>query len=43
MKKKVLKLVACMAEKAIVQANSTASRYWSYEPKAPEGLKNFKK
>jgi cyclic lactone autoinducer peptide len=43
MKEKVLELVACIAEKAIVQANNTASRYWSYEPKAPEGLKNFEK
>ncbi|WP_159441945.1 AgrD family cyclic lactone autoinducer peptide [Clostridium sp. Marseille-P2415] len=32
-----------MAATAIRQANNSASRYWSYEPKPPEGIKNFKK
>ena len=43
MKKHCLEVLAAMAAKAIVQSNNTASRYWSYEPKRPEGIKSFKK
>ncbi|WP_442870343.1 cyclic lactone autoinducer peptide [Anaerocolumna sp. AGMB13025] len=43
MKKQCLTVLAVMAEKAIKQANSKASRFWSYQPKAPEGIKDFKK
>ncbi len=43
MKKQLLEVLAVMAEKAIKQANDTASRYWSYQPKPPEDIKNFKK
>lgn len=43
MKKQFLEMLAGMAEKAIKQANNTASRYWSYQPQPPENIKNFKK
>ena len=43
MKKQSLKILAAMAEKAIKQANNTACRYWSYQPKPPAGIKSFKK
>jgi len=43
MKKQFLEILANMAEKAIKQSNNRASRYWSYQPKAPEDIKNFKK
>lgn len=43
MKKTLFKILAIMAEKAISQANNSASRYWSYQPKVPKGIKNFKK
>jgi len=43
MKKQVFKVLAVMAEKAIKQANSTACRCWSYQPKPPAGIKSFKK
>lgn len=43
MKKQFLEMLASMAEKAIKQANNTASRYWSYQPKPPKDIKNFKK
>ncbi|MCE3202823.1 cyclic lactone autoinducer peptide [Paenibacillus sonchi] len=41
MKKKHLEVIAAMAQMAIRQANNTASRYWSYQPQAPEGIKSF--
>lgn len=43
MKKQCLEILAIMAVKAIKQANNTASRYWTYQPKAPEGIKSFVK
>ncbi len=43
MKKELFTVLAVMAEKAIKQANCTASRYWSYQPKPPVDIKNFKK
>ncbi|WP_084726266.1 cyclic lactone autoinducer peptide [Sporobacter termitidis] len=43
MKTPLLKLVANIAAKAVSRANDTASTFWTYQPKAPEGIKNFKK
>ena len=43
MKKQCLEILAAIAVKAIKQANNSASRYWSYEPKPPEGLRSFNK
>lgn len=43
MKIQCLKVIANLAAIAVKQANSTASRYWSYQPKAPENVKSFKK
>lgn len=43
MKKQCLEILAAMAVKAIKQANNSASHYWSYEPKPPEGIKSFEK
>ncbi len=42
MKKHFLKLVANMAALAVKQANNSASRFWSYQPKAPANIKSFK-
>ncbi|GLB25397.1 hypothetical protein LXJ15735_16380 [Lacrimispora xylanolytica] len=39
----ILKLVSHMAEHAIKKANNTYCMYWSYQPKAPEGIKEFKR
>lgn len=43
MKKLVMKAIAMMAEKNIATANKTACCGWSYQPKAPQNIKNFKK
>lgn len=43
MKKIVMKVIAAMAEKSIATANKTACSGWSYQPKAPKNIKNFKK
>lgn len=43
MMKQCLEILAAMAAKAIVQSNNTASHYWTYQPKAPEGIKSFEK
>ena len=43
MKKLVMKAIAAMAEKSIATANKTACLGWSYQPKAPKNIKNFKK
>jgi cyclic lactone autoinducer peptide len=43
MKKNILKAVAFMAERAVKQANNTECRCLTYQPKAPDNIKNFKK
>ena len=43
MKSQILKAVAKMAEKTIIASNNTACCAWSYQPKAPANIKNFKK
>ena len=43
MKKLILKAIATAAEKSISTANKTACFGWSYQPKAPKNIKNFKK
>lgn len=43
MKKIVMKAIATIAEKSIATANKTACCGWSYQPKAPKNIKNFKK
>ena len=42
MKIPFLRLVANLATGAVKQANNTGSRYWTYQPKAPAGVKDFK-
>ncbi len=43
MKSTILKIVAKMAEKTILTANKTTCCGWSYQPKAPAKIKDFKK
>ncbi len=43
MKKIVMKVMAAAAEKSIAIANKTTCWGWSYHPKAPKNIKNFKK
>lgn len=43
MKKAILKVMAKAAEKSIIAANKTACSGFSYQPKAPKDIKNFKK
>ena len=43
MKKAILKVMARAAEKSIIVANKTACCGFSYQPKAPKDIKNFKK
>jgi len=43
MKNICLKMIAKLAEKSIKTANNTACLGLSYQPKAPVGIKNFKK
>lgn len=43
MKKTLLKALAAMAEKSIATANKTTCIFYSYQPKAPANIKNFKK
>ncbi|MBQ7794423.1 MAG: cyclic lactone autoinducer peptide [Clostridia bacterium] len=42
MKSKILKAVAKITEKTILTANKTTCWGWSYQPKAPANIKNFK-
>jgi len=42
-KKPILRLVSCLAEHAIKKANNKYCLYWSYQPKVPSGIKDFKK
>ncbi len=43
MKNVVLKVIAKIAEKSIKTSNNTACVGWTYQPKIPKGIKNFKK
>ncbi len=43
MKSKIMKAVAKMTEKTIRMANKTTCYGWTYQPKAPANIKNFKK
>ncbi len=43
MKKKILKAISKLAEKSIKKSNSTACYGWTYQPKEPNGIKNFGK
>ncbi|MGN0650296.1 MAG: cyclic lactone autoinducer peptide [Oscillospiraceae bacterium] len=43
MKSQILKAVAKMAEKTILTANKTTCHGWTYQPKTPANIKNFKK
>lgn len=43
MKKTLLKALEVMAEKSIATANKTTCSFWSYQPKAPANIKDFKK
>ncbi len=43
MKKAVLKAIAKIAEKSIKKSNNTSCIGWSYQPKVPKGIENFKK
>lgn len=42
-KKPMLRLVSYLAECAIKKANNTYCLYWSYQPKVPTGIKDFKR
>lgn len=39
----ILKAVAKMTEKTVYTANKTTCHAWTYQPKAPANIKNFKK
>ncbi|MCF0228450.1 MAG: cyclic lactone autoinducer peptide [Parasporobacterium sp.] len=43
MKKTVLRLLAKVAERSIKVSNNTNCTGWTYQPKAPKGIKQFKK
>ncbi len=43
MKEKMLRILAKMAEKSIETANKTTCTFYSYQPKAPANIKDFKK
>lgn len=43
MKKQCLEVLAKLSEKAIKKANNTACQNWTFQPKAPQNLKEFKK
>lgn len=43
MKKTILKVMAKAAEKSIATSNRTACCGFTYQPKAPKNIKNFKK
>jgi len=42
-KQPMLRLVSRLAEHAIKKANNTHCMYWSYQPKAPAGIKDFRR
>lgn len=41
--KPMLRFVSWLAEHAIKKANNTYCLYWSYQPKVPSGIKDFKR
>lgn len=41
-KKPMLRLISHLAVKAIDRSNKAFCLFWSYQPKVPEGIKNFK-
>ncbi len=43
MKAIILKAVAKITEKTIYASNQTTCIAWTYQPKAPANIKNFKK
>mgnify|MGYP000145065969 CR=1 FL=1 len=43
MKSTILKAVAKISEKTVYAANKTTCYGWSYQPKAPANIKDFKK
>ena len=43
MKKTLLKIAAKAAEKSAVTSANTACLVFTYQPKAPKGIKSFKK
>ena len=43
MKKTLLKIAAKAAEKSAVKSANTACLVFTYQPKAPKGIKSFKK
>lgn len=43
MKNVVLKIIAKIAERSIKISNNTACVGWTYQPKMPNGIENFKK
>ena len=43
MKKQILKTLALIVKGTIRLANNTTCVGWTYQPKAPEGIKNFNK
>lgn len=43
MKKEILKVIAKLTEKTINSANKANCRGYTYQPKVPTGIKNFKK
>lgn len=38
----MLRLASHLAEHAIKKANNAHCLYWTYQPKVPAGIKNFK-
>ena len=43
MKNSILKAVAKLTEATVKSANKTTCSGWTYQPKAPANIKNFKK
>lgn len=43
MKKEILKVAAKMAEKSIKGDTRATCSWWSYQPKVPKNIKEFKK
>lgn len=43
MKKTILKVLATVAEKSIKKSNNSTCFGWTYQPKAPDNILEFKK
>lgn len=43
MKKEILKVIAKLTEKTIISGNKINCEGYTYQPKVPAGIKNFKK